>query len=107
MPSLLDYYQPPQQVQAFELGDIGTQRASAIATAAMGKGRLLSHFQDRTIPQQAATEAAAGRFSSGNAQQRATWAGQDVQEQGQDIELGLGNVLNELRRRTFYTNLGV
>jgi hypothetical protein len=105
--SLLSFYQPNSQIQAFGLGDIERQRAQAQSQAALQSQLLFTQFQQRGLPAQANQDASMGRFFSGMTGQRASNIAEDSSNANAQVQLTLNQQLNDLRRQAFMTNLGV
>lgn len=109
MASLGELYAPPAGATPapFIQAGVARQSAEAETEAGLGTSRLLRNFSERGLPALASQEAAAGRFHSGGAKQRAAWMAQDVGDQTGDIQRRLATTLADLTQGGVLAQLGV
>lgn len=108
MASLMDYYQAPTGTPAPFIQQQTAEAGSRAQTeAGLQQSRLQRNFAQRTLPQLASEEAAAGRFYSTGAQRRAAFATEDVGDATGDIQRKLAYTLADLTRNGVMAQLGV
>lgn len=97
----------PTPPPAWTQGQNATQGGLANVGAGLGMSRLERNYTTRALPDLVSSQAAQGSFFSGATNEKAKRIGEDVSDQGLDIQYKLATTLSDLAKSGVLAQIGV